>query len=78
MMQKITNEEIYKKLLEIEELLSKRAQHRKFDKISEWKIYIWDGCPHKAEKIENDEILYKCSLRNGSCEFSTCPRNWVK
>lgn len=75
-MKKISNEEIYNKLQEIEDLLiQKEKLNLRFSKIHDWKTFIWEGCPQKAEKITESEIDFFCKILNAPCEFGPCPRN---
>ena len=53
MKKKITNEELYKKLEEIEDLIiDKEEKNLRIHDINEWRMYIWEGCSHKEEKIK--------------------------
>lgn len=73
----ISNEQIYTKLLQIEKTLKSKLGKRSFTNITEWKKYIWDSCPHKKEKVEDNEISFWCDILKSSCEFEDCPRNVI-
>ena len=78
MKKKITNEELYKKLEEIEDLIiDKEEKNLRIHDINEWRMYIWEGCSHKEEKITEREIDFYCKLLKRPCEFHPCPRNHI-
>lgn len=70
----IETQHIYKKLLEIEELL-KRKSLRKFNDVMEWRQNVWEGCRYKKEKITKKEIIFICMKTKKFCHFVDCPEN---
>lgn len=46
-----------------------------FPNIEGWREYIWNGCKHKVEKQNGDEIDFWCNKRKGWCRFEGCPLN---
>ena len=63
---------------EIEDLIiDKEEKNLRIHDINEWRMYIWEGCSHKEEKITEREIDFYCKLLKGPCEFHPCPRNHI-
>ena len=77
-MSHITNEDIYRKLGEIENLIiDKEKKNLRFPDVGEWRMYIWESCPHKEEKFTESEINFHCKILKEPCEFKPCPRNRI-
>ncbi len=74
----ISNEQIYDKLLKIESILEKKLSRKSFTNIVDWKKYIWDNCPHKKEKVGDDEIDFWCEVLKAPCAMDDCPRNVIE
>jgi predicted transcriptional regulator len=65
---------IYKEQSEVIEKISKAS--RKYT-LTEWRKSIWLGCKYKKEKMENDEIVYKCLKLKDFCVYQNCPLNKI-
>ena len=74
--EEIETRHIYKKLLDIEELLKKKSL-RKFNDVIEWRQNIWEGCKYKKEKVTKKEIIFVCMKTKKLCHFVDCPENIV-
>ena len=85
MAKKVSNEDLYKKMVQIEKLLKiatetteKRIQdfkNKKFNNIFEWKQSVWENCPHKKGVMKEREINFLCKQGNKHCSFEHCPMN---
>jgi hypothetical protein len=74
--EQIETRHIYKKLLDIEELLKKKSL-RKFNDVIEWRQNVWENCRYKKEKITQKEIIFVCRKTKKLCHFVDCPENLV-
>lgn len=73
----IETKHIYKKLLEIEEMLRERSL-RKFNDVAEWRQNVWENCKYKKEEVTKDEIFFLCTKTNNPCHFVDCPENLIE
>lgn len=72
--EEIETRHIYQKLLEIEELLKRRAV-TKFTDVIEWRRGVWEYCKYKKEKATKNEIVFYCTKTKKLCHFVGCPEN---
>ncbi len=84
----VTNEDLLKRLDRIEAMLKTLTSEEErelkeldetinleFNNPEDWRRYIWENCPFKAEKSEGSEVDFYCKKKGGVCRFEGCPIN---